>query len=904
MLSDQQLHDWRRRLDLSEKAEQVIRQVRSSEPARRVQGRRGNVRGCFPSRKMGHTIQYESLTNELSAIYLMEYHEEDLIEYWDQPPSFTLRYKTKAGANHGHLHTPDFFVLRQDSAGWEEWKMEDELPALAEKMPARYMHSENEGWHCLPGQDYARQFGLYYHVRSSAEINWELQRNLRFLEDYLRADDPRSLISEPARSSVKSLLAAHPGMTLSELCGGARATTDEIYLLLAANEIFVDLCATPLTEPERVYVYLDQDTAFACSRIDELRAPSPADGLSSFEIHEGTELSWDGKHWRIINLGESKVSLLDDQEDCRELPHAAVDELIRRGSLRVITSTPQRSDREKASEVISQAGPDALREATRRYRMIEPYLNGFSSTDQTLSARTRQRWMRQYRVAQATHGMGYLGLLPGTRGNTKPRLPEATRDLMNKFIEDSYETLKQKGKFVVYGQFLLECERQCIQATSYKTFASEINRRPKFEQTLKREGPRAAYSHEPFYYELNSTIPRHGDRPFEIVHIDHTELDVELICTEPRRNLGRPWATFLTDAFSRRLLAVLLLYDPPSYRTNMMILRECVRRHHRFPQTIVVDGGKDFHSLYFDALLASEECTKRIRPAGKSRFGSVIERLFGVSNQQFVHNLQGNTQIMKNVRQVTRSVAPATQAIWTLPLLYERLCEWAYEFYDTRLHGRLEQSPRAAFECGMRLAGARPHRMVHYDEAFRLLTLPSTRSGVAKVIPGNGVKINNRYYWANAFRNAEVENESVPVRYDPFDAGQAYVFVKGIWVTCHSEHYHVFRGRTEREVMLASSELRKRLSRGKSFFNVSAKKLASFLTSLEAQETLLMQRLRDLETKKVLAEIDGEKTLPHSPLFLVPGGAETSPATSEEAALTTDRQQPAPFDEPELYSDY
>lgn len=41
--------------------------------------------------------------------------------------------------------------------------------------------------------------------------------------------------------------------------------------------------------------------------------------------------------------------------------------------------------------------------------------------------------------------------------------------------------------------------------------------------------------------------------------------------------------------------------------------------------------------------------------------------------------------------------------------------------------------------------------MTRYDEAFRLLTLPTTRSGVARVIPNNGVKINNRYYWANAF---------------------------------------------------------------------------------------------------------------------------------------------------------
>jgi hypothetical protein len=904
MLDDQQLRDWCKRLDLSEKAQIVVRQIRSSEPARRVQGRRGNVRGCFPSRKMGHTIQYESLTNELSAIYLMEYHEAGLLEYWDQPLSFTLRYKTKAGANHGHTHTPDFFVLRRDGAGWEEWKMEDELSALAEKMPARYVRSENEGWRCPPGEEYARQFGFYYRLRTSAEINWALQRNLRFLEDYLRADDQRRLISEPARLSVTSLLAAHPGMPLSELLGSARATVDEIYLLLTTNQIFIDLRAAPLVATDRVYVFLDQETAFAYSQITMSRPPSPADGMSSFEYAVGMELSWDGRQWRVINLGQSKVSLLDDQDGCRELPLSVFDELVKRGSMRILAPAPGLSGGEKASEIISQAGPEALREATRRYQMIEPYLNGSRSPDQTIPARTRQRWMLQFRTAQATHGVGFLGLLPGVRGNTKPRLPEATRNLMNKFIEENYETLKQKGKFAVYGQYVMECERQCIQAASYRTFATEINRRPKFEQTLKREGARAAYAHEPFYYQLSPTIPRHGDRPFEIAHIDHTELDVELICVEPRRNLGRPWATFLTDAFSRRLLAVLLLYDPPSYRSNMMILRECVRRHHRFPQTIVVDGGKDFHSFYFDSLLAAQECAKRVRPGGKSRFGSVIERLFGVSDQQFVHNLQGNTQITKKVRQVTKSIAPPTQAIWTLPLLYERMCEWAYEVYDTSLHGRLEQSPREAFESGMQTSGDRLHRMIRYDEAFRLLTLPTTRSGVARVIPNNGVKINNRYYWSNAFRNAELGNTSVPVRYDPYDAGLAYAFVKGIWVTCHSEHYQVFRGRTEREIMLASSELRKRQSRGGSVFNASAKKLAAFLTSVEAQEALLAQRLRDIETKKVLSGTGGDPLLRRDPRSPVASAADCPQSDSEEAPPAMDHYAPLQLDEPELYSEY
>ena len=43
----------------------------------------------------------------------------------------------------------------------------------------------------------------------------------------------------------------------------------------------------------------------------------------------------------------------------------------------------------------------------------------------------------------------------------------------------------------------------------------------------------------------------------------------------------------------------------------MTVLRECVRRHGRLPQIAVVDGGKEFESLYFETLLARYECTKK-----------------------------------------------------------------------------------------------------------------------------------------------------------------------------------------------------------------------------------------------------------------------------------------------------
>jgi len=37
-----------------------------------------------------------------------------------------------------------------------------------------------------------------------------------------------------------------------------------------------------------------------------------------------------------------------------------------------------------------------------------------------------------------------------------------------------------------------------------------------------------------------------------MAQLDHTQLDIELIA-DSGRLLGRPWATFLVDAYSRRL---------------------------------------------------------------------------------------------------------------------------------------------------------------------------------------------------------------------------------------------------------------------------------------------------------------------------------------------------------------
>src|SRR2546425_6046177 len=105
---------WHARRGSSDEARSVIQHVRSSAPARRVGGGRRNVTGRYPSKKMGVTIQFESHRVELAAIYEME-HARDAREYYDQPQSIKLLYEAASGRRLGVLHTPDFFVLRENS---------------------------------------------------------------------------------------------------------------------------------------------------------------------------------------------------------------------------------------------------------------------------------------------------------------------------------------------------------------------------------------------------------------------------------------------------------------------------------------------------------------------------------------------------------------------------------------------------------------------------------------------------------------------------------------------------------------------------------------------------------------------------------------------------------------------
>ena len=419
MLSEDELRIWLERSGLPEPARALIRRVRSSEPSRHVGSWRGNVSGRYPSKKMGVTIQFESHRVELAAIYELE-HDREVLEYYDQPPPIRLEYESAKGRHLAVLHTPDYFVIRRASAGWEECKTDEELSELAEKSPNRY-RSENGCWRCPPGEVYATALGLNYGVRSSGGINWFFQRNMQFLEDYFAVDtEPSPAIAE----RIQAYVGATPGVSLQELLQAAKsfASSDDVYKLIASDRLCVDLRAVPLAEPDRVPVFPDASVVPL-----QPKGGPPALAVTSptCSLRVGRTLEWDGRTWKIVNIGEKVVGLLGDDQALTELPLDTIERLIKAGRITELNAAPISDFRARVWDRLSQANEADLREANDRVAAVLRFLHGEEQPpERPAPPRSLRRWVAAYRSAAHTLGCGYLGLLPRTtqRGNSTFKL--------------------------------------------------------------------------------------------------------------------------------------------------------------------------------------------------------------------------------------------------------------------------------------------------------------------------------------------------------------------------------------------------------------------------------------------------------------------------------------------------
>jgi putative transposase len=145
-----------------------------------------------------------------------------------------------------------------------------------------------------------------------------------------------------------------------------------------------------------------------------------------------------------------------------------------------------------------------------------------------------------------------------------------------------------------------------------------------------------------------------------------------------------------------------------------------------------------------------------------------------------------------------------------------------------------------------------------------------------QIQPGKGIKLFSHWYWNDGFAAPALAKAVVPIRYDPFDIGSAHVYVDHRWIECTSEFYTQLQGRSERELQLVTTELRQQGRRDPEQQRLTMARLIAFWQRAETEEAVLLQQLRDQESRTVRDQLP-----PTTPLRTAQG------ATGEPITVNT-----------------
>jgi putative transposase len=851
MLTDDELLALFDKLNTPERGRQLIRWIRENSPVRAVDGSAGNNTVRYTSHKMGFVLECEASHTEYAAAITWDFDDETL-EFYSQPAHLKLTNQLPSGRRSTFHYTPDFFRITRTGFQFIECKMEEDLLKLAKEKPYVYAVDEHGRWRRASAEQAALPLGAEFKVRSSAENQWALIENINFLRDYIvwkRKDDVAQ------QQALREFVAKGPWFTIESVLDGLPGIADTLYAEIATGRLAFDLVADRLTNRDRALIFRDSQSASAYKAFARSKTSPPQNSVV-LELTPGTRFDWDGRPWEVVNVGDTAVACRSlaaadaTSSEFIELAPAIINELSQQGKIIPHPASRTTHHPERIAR-IQRASERQLRVAVERYNAL--FHPDKKSTVINRCKRARSYWLASYRKAEALYGYGFIGLVPNpdhTQGNKERKLLTPVLEILETAFNSDWTPPKQKTNSAIWGKVIKLCEEKGLDAPSRKTFAREIARLKTSQALVDRLGNRMAYGQVPIptFWSLEYTTPVHGTHPFHIAHLDHTKLTIRLVARDTRREVGTIWLSMLLCAYSRKVLAYYLSFDEPSYRSCMMVIRDCVRWNGRVPQVIVVDKGPEFNSIYFEQLLAELRCDKLSRPAARPRGGAPIESFFNVTQEAFLFNLMGNTQAERHLRKVSKAVSPSKLAMWTYERFSLRLEQYFNEVYHAHHHSTLGCSPMQQFNMGLETTGPRKHVYIPYTEAFLMLTRPSTRKGTARITT-SGVKVNYCYYSCPALRVIGNIGLDVAVRYDPFNMGIAFVYLNKTWHECRSEYFHSFKNRSEKEIQFAGDRLREKYRFAGRQEKVNALRLAEFLVSAEAEEMLEMQRLHQLESE-------------------------------------------------------
>lgn len=359
---------------------------------------------------------------------------------------------------------------------------------------------------------------------------------------------------------------------------------------------------------------------------------------------------------------------------------------------------------------------------------------------------------------------------------------------LEKIIDEKFERyFKGSSASVaeVWRQVQAAADVEQISCPSYYTIRRWIivNKKAR-DIEHKRHGAEAAsqiYGAKPGRYPCS--------RPLEWVQIDHTPVDVLVVDDEdPTIIIGRPWASFAIDIFTRAVLGFhLSLLAPSSVSVAMVIansvlpkkkilealgLRTDMLPMHGLMEAIHTDNAKEFVSKLLETTCEIHGIKLRHRDVGRKHQGGHIERLIGTMMTTRVHFYRGTTYSNSIKR---RGQSSESTSALTFKDVRDLMIH-AINVYHGTIHSSLRTSPLNAWVGYHEKHG--PPKVIDEKEEddFRSDFFPEQE----KIVQPGGINILGRRYWGQCL--ADRVRERVLVKFDPYDTSSIKVLLGNTYI--------------------------------------------------------------------------------------------------------------------------
>lgn len=774
----------------------LTRSVRESAPVDAPAANREirNTTGNYPCVLMGMALQIGSLIPDLALFIELDNRTRhpNLLEFWSRPAKIpNVIVLNESGTFYSRrVYKPRALCIYESQIRLLD-VVDDELLLSSEVEGLNMYRQTPDGQWTSPAINQVLiPLGIGHEIWPKSKFGKYYLGNLSYLASEFRSDT-----SQPDADTIKKIVSRveSNGVVYRRELVADGIGADAIKWVIARELVFFPLAEEDLTNIEMCRLYVDRATY-----IDEIDRRRAAGAGAPLSIHTalprpGQKIDWHGVSWLVVNDG-AEFTLKHCDGHFQDIPATEAQRLSECRAWK-FTAQPTPS--------LANVSPKRRAEAEEKLALLSKPPGGRIWTygakkGQPVSESTFNRIKSAVEKADANGTSRLVALSNGydNCGDHTSRV-DGEMEIWRESLNEDYKQNHRPHYTSTYGSYLNRCKAANVIPVSETTARKRLAREETMEIVEEREGVFVAYERGMYSPRDKSNRLVKGRIPWEVAHVDHAKIEVEVRSCITGEIMTRPiWRTVLRDACTFRVLGLVVFFGAPSYVALYRLILDVARRFGKLPQYIISDRGLEFLAKQWEFLLAEFHVTKLNRPPRMGRAGQVAESGNRKDDLNIISNLPGNKLDLADFRKLCQGFRPKDNAVLSLGSIRLLLEKAYFEKEPQHPTSRTKGEILSVYEARLLHEVGTSHiPTVPYSNNLRILCMPApaSHSGIRTVTPQGSVECNTLEYFSSILLRPGIRRSQVNVHYDPDNVGHVYVWVRELrdWVECRCNAYEI-----------------------------------------------------------------------------------------------------------------